>query len=54
MNTTFKSFIVIAMPASSLAAQAAWDMTVASNNSDTFTHPLIHTPLTATCASPAK
>ena len=34
MNTTFKSFIVIAMAASSLAAQAAWDMTVASNNND--------------------
>lgn len=34
MNTTFKSFIVIAMAASSLAAQAAWDMTVASNSND--------------------
>lgn len=34
MNTTFKSLIVIVMAASSLAAQAAWDMTVASNNND--------------------
>lgn len=34
MNTAFKSLIVIAMAASSLAAQAAWDMTVASNNND--------------------
>ena len=34
MNTTFKSLIVIAIAVSSLAAQAAWDMTVASNNND--------------------
>lgn len=34
MNTTFKTLIVIVMAASSLAAQAAWDMTVASNNND--------------------
>jgi hypothetical protein len=32
MNTTLKSLFVVAMAASSLAAQAAWDMTVASNN----------------------